>query len=75
MYEDTNEIKVEIDTKWDEIVSPKLFTLVLKDTFKNFHWEGRGLNILEERLNKLIIFTQNKAEVQETLHKLQLGVT
>lgn len=38
---DTEEIDIKKDVRQDDIISPKLFTLVLEDVFKYLHWEDK----------------------------------
>lgn len=43
-------------------MSPKLFTLVLEDMFKELNWEGKGINLNGEYLNHLK-FADNRAVI------------
>ena len=76
LHEDTEEILFKRGVRQGDIVSPKLFTLVLEDAFKRLHWEDRGINISGEKLSNLrfageiAIFSPNSEELEHTLREL-----
>ncbi|KAL0810833.1 hypothetical protein ABMA28_010143 [Loxostege sticticalis] len=73
---ETRAIKIEKGVRQGDSLSPKLFTLVLEDIFKNLRWENLGLEIEGKRLNNLwfaddiVLLTDNPIDLQTMIQDL-----
>lgn len=78
LHEDTGEIKINRGVRQGDIMSPRQFTLVLEDIFKNLQWEEKGMNISGEKLSNLrfaddvAIFAPSCGELKNMLRELLL---
>jgi len=43
LHKSSNKINAKRGIRQGDVISPKLFTLVLEDIFKNLKWETKGL--------------------------------
>lgn len=77
LHELTNKVEIQRGVRQGDIISPKMFTLVLEDVFKRLRWENKGINITGERLNNLrfaddiVLFAQEEQELKEMIKELQ----
>ena len=51
--EKTNKIKIKRRVRQGDSISPKLFTLAMKDMFKELNWQNKGILINSKRLSHL----------------------
>lgn len=77
LHETTNRINAKRGVRQGDVMSPKLFTLVLEDIFKKLQWTNKGLNIQGEHLHNLrfaddiVLFAKDKQELIRMLEELQ----
>lgn len=76
IYELTNKINAGRGVRQGDLISPKLFTLVLEDIFKKLKWENKAINIQGEQLSNLrfaddvVIFGKDEQELIKMLEEL-----
>lgn len=74
---DGTEINIERGVRQGDPLSPKLFSAVLEQVFRNINWENCGLTINGETLSHLrfaddiILFAPSIEQLQDMVHKLQ----
>lgn len=77
VHETTNKIKIVGSVKQSDIISPRLFILVIEDIFKDLSQTENGINIKGEHLQNLkfaddiMIFAKDKEELTEMLTQLE----
>jgi len=77
LHETTGKVKINRGVRQGDIISPKLFTLVLETVFAKLDWDKKGINIHGEWLSKLkfaddvVIFAQNRRDLIDMLNNLK----
>ena len=45
LHNNSNKVPIRKGVRQGDTISPKLFTAVLEDIFRNLNWEDKGINI------------------------------
>lgn len=78
MEREGKEIKIDRGVRQDDPVSPKLFTAVLEDVFRQLDWDEYGISINDEKLShlrfadELIAFSTSEG-LQSMMNDLDTG--
>jgi len=71
-------IEIKRGVRYGNVMSPKLFTMVLAYAFKMLDWDNRGINIEGEKFNQLsfanniVLISDNLQDVREMFYELQV---
>ena len=71
LHNNSNKVPICRGVRQGDTISPKLFTAVLEDIFKNLKWEDQGINMNGRRLTHLrfaddiIVLSSNQQQLQK----------